>query len=142
MLPTEKILEIKRNNQHLLNKLLYISKSKNCAVNQKNLRIDKPVSKSLNNTSHQKEARRIDKENQKIMYRIMNAKPCIQTSKLKHDYEKNHLKNKRIILKKQGLVLDDLIKMQMKVREGRYNRTALFPKIAPMTSTSVNAKLH
>jgi len=54
---------------------LYISKSKNCAVNQKNIKVERAPSKSLNYISKKKEAERIDRENQKIMSRIINAKP-------------------------------------------------------------------
>jgi len=51
LIAVEKIIEIKRNNQHLLNKLLFISKGKNCPVNQKNLKVEKAPSKSLNHVN-------------------------------------------------------------------------------------------
>ena len=59
----EKIIEIKRNNQHLLDKLMIISNGKNCTVNQKNLKVERAPSKSLNYVSKKKEAERIDREN-------------------------------------------------------------------------------
>ena len=60
----ERIVEIKRNNQHLLDKLLDISKGKNSTVNQKNLKVhDRATSKSLNYVSKKREAERIDREN-------------------------------------------------------------------------------
>lgn len=58
-----KITEIKRNNQHLLDKLQHISKAKNCTLNQKNLKVQRAPSKSLNYISKKKEAERIDREN-------------------------------------------------------------------------------
>ena len=68
-------MEIRKNNAHLLDKLLYISKGKNCLVKQQNIKIEKPPSKSLNYISKKKEAERIDRENQKIMQRIIHVKP-------------------------------------------------------------------
>ena len=63
----ERIVEIKRNNQHLLDKLLLISKGKNSTTNQKNLKVERGASKSLNYITKKREAERIDRENQKIM---------------------------------------------------------------------------
>ena len=58
-----RIEEIRKNNSHLLDKLLYISKGKNCLVKQANLRVERAPSKSLNYISKKKEAERIDREN-------------------------------------------------------------------------------
>jgi len=58
-----KIEEIRKNNAHLLDKLLYISKGKKCLVKQSNLRVERAPSKSLNYISKKKEAERIDREN-------------------------------------------------------------------------------
>jgi hypothetical protein len=72
----EKMIEIKRNNQHLLDKLIVISAGKKCPFTQKNfLRPDYLQSKSLNYVVKKREAERIDYENQKIMMRIINVKP-------------------------------------------------------------------
>ena len=62
---SKRIVEIKRNNQHLLDKLMDISKGKSSSVNQKNLRSasTKFTSKSLNYVSKKREAERIDREN-------------------------------------------------------------------------------
>lgn len=83
----ERIIEIKRNNQHLLDKLLLISKGKNSATNQKNLKVERGASKSLNYITKKREAERIDRENQKIMQRIINVKPQMaRASKMKRDF--------------------------------------------------------
>jgi len=136
--PIGKITEIKKNNKHLLDRLLYISKGKNCPVNQKNLRVEKAASKSLNNANLQREARRIDEENQKIMYRIMNAKPHIpQADQLHLDYVKTQQRQKKLFKDKhQGIRLDEMILMKLKYREGAGNRTSLLPRISPTTSTN------
>ena len=44
----EKTIEIKKNNQHLLNKLLQISKGQKCQLNQKNIKIERGALRSLN----------------------------------------------------------------------------------------------
>ena len=94
-----KISEIKRNNQHLLDKLMEISKGKNSVVNQKNIKIPRACSKSLNYASKKKEAERIDRENQKILTRIINVKAHknVEIAKLKSDYRNGHLKNRRML---------------------------------------------
>lgn len=58
----KRIVDIKRNNQHLLDRLMDISKSKNCPLHQKNMR-PRANSKSLNYVSKKAEAARIDREN-------------------------------------------------------------------------------
>lgn len=60
-----RIVDIKRNNQHLLDKLMDISKGKTSSSNQNNIRSvsHKFTSKSLNYISKKREAERIDKEN-------------------------------------------------------------------------------
>ena len=49
-------------------------------------------SKSLNYVNKKKEAERIDRENQKIMDRIINVKPQLTSyEKMQKDYQKNHV---------------------------------------------------
>ena len=70
----------------MLDKLLDVSKGKNSSTNQKNLRVQhRSTSKSLNYVSKKKEAERIDRENQRILQRIINVKAnkMVKTSKLK-----------------------------------------------------------
>ena len=70
-----------------MDKLLIISKGKNSSTNQKNLRVERGASKSLNYMTKKREAERIDRENQKIMQRIINVKPqVVRASKMKKDY--------------------------------------------------------
>jgi hypothetical protein len=87
-LESKKIFEIKKNNQYLLDKLMEISKGKQSGTNQKNLKVPRGASKSLNYVSKKKEAERIDRENQKILSRILNIKPnmLVDTKKLRDDY--------------------------------------------------------
>ena len=69
-----------------------------------------------------KEAERIDRENQKIMNRIINVKPqMVKTSKLNEDYHKNHLKKKRMLLGNQGIFIEDMIDQKRRFREGSVN---------------------
>ena len=77
----EKINEIKRRNQILLEKLLDISKGKRvrslvhswqCDVKQEHLLQGQVQARSLNYQQKKKEAERIDAENQKIMERIVS----------------------------------------------------------------------
>lgn len=48
-----------------------------------------------------REAERIDRENQKIMHRIINVKPhVIKASKMKRDFEQGHMAKRRMIMDK------------------------------------------
>lgn len=58
-----RIVEIKKSNQVLLDRLLEISKGKTSQTNQKNLKVPRCASKSLNYFHKKKEAERIDREN-------------------------------------------------------------------------------
>jgi hypothetical protein len=72
-----KLNEIKRTNQVLLERLLDISKGKNVSVGRHN-EISPGVAtapRSLNYLNKRKEADRIDRENQKIMERIIKQGP-------------------------------------------------------------------
>lgn len=86
---SKKIVDIKKNNQFLLDKLLDISKGKQSTTNQKNLKIPRGASKSLNYVFKKKEAQRIDRENQKILNRIINIKPHkqVDTRQLHKDFQ-------------------------------------------------------
>ena len=134
----QKLGEIKRRNQHLLNKLLDISTGKQSKVNQKNLKVPRGASRSLNYVSKKREAERIDRENQKIMQRIINVKPrMVQVKKLRKDFAQNHLKNKFLIQDRaQGVFIEDVLEVKRRFREG-LEEPYLFPKLNPRSSTSV-----
>ena len=90
-----KINEIKKNNQVLLERLLDISKGKNvklidnrfilfikCQVKQENIAATLQAPRSLNYILKRREAERIDRENQKIMERIIKQTPSVSSKKL------------------------------------------------------------
>lgn len=85
----EKINQIRRNNQLLLDRLLEISKGKWAAPGIK-ARVKKPKRrvgpKSLNYVTKRKELARIDEENSKLMKRILNQNPIMSTKKLENEY--------------------------------------------------------
>lgn len=116
----------------MLDKLLVISKGKNCSTNQKNLKVERAPSKSLNYVSKKKEAERIDRENQKIMQRIINVKPqMVKTSKLQKQFVQNHLQKRKMLQdRNQGIFVEDMIQMKIRFRENG-GRTSMFPRIAP-----------
>ena len=88
----KKVEDIRKNNAHLLDKLLEISKGKHCKVSQQNCKVKTAPSRSLNYVNKKKEADRIDRENQKIMDRIINVKPQLTSyEKMRKDYRINHL---------------------------------------------------
>ena len=69
----EKINQIRRNNQLLLDRLLDISKGKWAAPGMRAKKMPKRVGpKSLNYVTKKKELERIDNENYKLMNRIVN----------------------------------------------------------------------
>lgn len=80
--------DIKRTNQVLLERLLDISKGKNVSVGRHNELSPSIVSgpRSLNYLNKRKEADRIDRENQKIMDRIIKQGPSYQSKKLENEY--------------------------------------------------------
>lgn len=86
----ERINEIKRNNQLLLDKLLDISKGKFAAPGMKHVQPKKKRAgpKSLNFVTKKKELERIDTENMKLMNRIVNQNPMLNTKKFEDEYKK------------------------------------------------------
>lgn len=117
---SKKISEIKRNNQKLLGKLLEISKGKQSQTAQKNMKLPRGASKSLNYVSKKREAERIDRENQKILGRILNVKcnRVVDYDRLTKDYRHVHLKNKKMILdKNQGVYVEDLIENRQRYKD-------------------------
>ena len=125
----------------MLDKLLEISKGKQSCTNQKNLKVPRAASKSLNYVSKKREAERIDRENQKILNRIINVRPNkdVDNSRLNKDYYKNHVKNKKILMdKNQGVYVEDIIEMKRRFRDNSEGkRHTLLPKITPSgTATS------
>ena len=112
-------------------------------MNQKNIKVQRAPSKSLNYVSKKREAERIDRENQKIMHRIINVKPqMVQTKKMNKEYIKHHLQKRKMIQdRNQGVFLEDMIQNKLRFRDSS-NRTSMLPKIAPQTSTSLQAKPH
>ena len=83
----------------MLDKLVEISTGKHSVVNQKNMKMERAASRSLNYYSKKQEAQRIDRENQKILTRIINVKPnkSLMQTNLNKDYYKNHVKTKKLL---------------------------------------------
>lgn len=84
------------------------------------MRVPRAPSKSLNYVSKKREAERIDRENQRILSRILNVKCNLQVDydKLKKDFKDVHLKNKKMLLdKNQGIYVEDLIENRQRYRE-------------------------
>lgn len=83
----EKINEIKKNNQLLLDRLLDISKGKWASPGMKHKQPKKRMGpKSLNHVTKKRELERIDNENMKLMHRIVNQNPMLNTKKLEKEY--------------------------------------------------------
>ena len=103
--------------------------------------VERAAGKSLNYAVKKREAERIDRENEKIMQRIINVKPqMIRTSKLQKDYRKNHVEKKKMIMdRNQGVFLEDMLENKMRYRENGIYQSML-PMIGPQTSTSVSVK--
>jgi hypothetical protein len=84
----ERINEIKRNNQLLLDKLLDISKGKFAAPGmQHKLPSKRGGPKSLNYVAKKRELERIDNENMKLMNRIVTQNPMLNTKKFEAEYK-------------------------------------------------------
>ena len=83
----EKINQIRRNNQLLLDRLLDISKGKWAAPGMNAKKPKRRMGpKSLNYVTKRKELARIDEENSKLMKRILNQNPILSTKKLEKEY--------------------------------------------------------
>ena len=85
------------------------------------------------------EAERIDRENQKIMHRIMHIKPSlIPTGKLNKEHYRNHIQRKRMvsITNDQGVSLEKMHDIKRSFSNARsrfqdkgYRTTSTFPSI-------------
>ena len=101
----EKINEIRRHNQILLDKLVDISKGRQYYYlalywRRPNHSVGAPKKrehpKSLNYYSKKREAERIDLENQKIMQRIVKQGPIVAKSRLDEEFKTNSRYKKNI----------------------------------------------
>jgi hypothetical protein len=103
--------EIKRTNQVLLERLLDISKGKNVSVGRHNEVSPSQVSapRSLNYINKRKEADRIDRENQKIMERIIKQGPNYQSRKLEQEYMETTLRFKRMKQKAMAVSVEKML---------------------------------
>lgn len=83
----EKINQIRRNNQLLLDRLLDISKGKWAAPGMRARKVKRRAGpKSLNYVTKRKELARIDEENSKLMKRILNQNAMLSTKRLEQEY--------------------------------------------------------
>ena len=106
-----KLNEIKRTNQVLLERLLDISKGKNVSVGRHN-EISPGVAtapRSLNYLNKRKEADRIDRENQKIMERIIKQGPTYQSRKLELEYQETTLRFKKMKQKSMAISVEKML---------------------------------
>lgn len=81
----EKIIQIRKSNQILLDKLLDISKGKWSTVGHNGVNpptTKKVAPKSLNHVAKKKELQRIDEENIKMMNRIVNQASTVSTRRI------------------------------------------------------------
>ena len=61
----------------------------------------------------------------------------VKTSKLKNDYQQNHLMKRKMLQdKNQGVFVEDMLEQKRRYRE----QTMLLPIIGPNTSSSINGK--
>lgn len=89
----EKINQIRKNNQLLLDRLLDISKGRWAAPGMKAKQRKRRVGpKSLNYVTKRRELERIDNENMKLMKRIVNQNAMLSTKK----HEKEYRERKRL----------------------------------------------
>lgn len=116
--------EIKRTNQVLLERLLDISKGKNVSVGRHNEVSPSQVTapRSLNYINKRKEADRIDRENQKIMERIIKQGPSYQSRKLEQEYQETTLRFKKMKQKSMALSVEKMLeKKKQMMQEVRSN---------------------
>ena len=99
----DRVHEIQRDNQHLLSNLLKIAKGQQCATAQKLQRPQRAIARSLNYVSKKREAERIDRENQRIMKRIINIKPqLVKARALDRSYGNGQGGKRRLYRNKAG----------------------------------------
>jgi hypothetical protein len=89
----EKNLEINRDNQVLLNKLVEISAGKWSSV-KKETAVAQAGPKSLNMAARRRETERIEKENHAFAKRLFDKQANFSKKKLEEEY-KSHLKYKK-----------------------------------------------
>jgi Hemingway/CFA97 len=116
--------EIKRTNQVLLERLLDISKGKNVSVGRHNELSPSQTTgpRSLNYINKRKEADRIDRENQKIMERIIKQGANYQSRKLEQEYYDNTMRFKKMKQKTMALSVEKMLeKKKVMMKEVRSN---------------------
>ena len=101
------------------------------------MKIPRGASKSLNYASKKREAERIDRENQKILTRIINVKANknVEIAKLKNDFRNGHMKNRRM-LQNTGVQMEDLLDLKRFRNNISQGRQGQLPRIMPGSSMS------
>ena len=114
----ERINEIKKNNQLLLDKLLDISKGKYAAPGMKaKIRKKRIGPKSLNYVTKKKELERIDQENMKLMNRIVNQNAMLNTKKFEAEYQQRRRLQKSLQRNKLKPIQNMLRKKKMRIQK-------------------------
>lgn len=126
-----KTSEIKRSNQVLLERLMDISKGKGCAVKQENLAQTLQAPRSLNYILKRREAERIDKENDKIMRRIIRQGPTVQSKKFEQEYKDTTLRFKKMKQKTLAISVEKII--ERKRQHLQQVKSSLLPLISQST---------
>lgn len=113
----EKINEIRRNNQLLLDRLLDISKGKWAAPGMKAKVVRKRMGpKSLNYVTKKRELERIDNENLKLMNRIVNQSPMLNTKKFEQEY-RDRRRLQKSLQRNKLIPIKNLLKKKKRVNE-------------------------
>jgi hypothetical protein len=92
------------------------------------MRNEKPPAKSLNYSVKRKEAERIDKENHKIMERIVSQGPILSTKKLVQDYEEVK-KIKKMKEKALGISVEKLLEKKKKLQDEVKSTIPILPAL-------------
>jgi hypothetical protein len=83
----------------------------------------------LNYSNKKREAERIDRENERILGRILSVK-CnknVDYDKLERDFKYGHMKNKKMIMdKNQGLYVEDMIEHKQRMKDSSALKEASF----------------
>jgi hypothetical protein len=138
----EKINQIRRNNQLLLDRLLDISKGRWAAPGMKAKKLKRKTGpKSLNYVTKRKELARIDEENSKLMKRILNQNPIMSTKKLESEFRDRRRLQKSL----QRNKLLPIQKMLNKKKQNHEKSTGRLPPLqgsdTPSVADSKNERL-
>ena len=129
----ERINEIKKNNQLLLDKLLDISKGKFSAPGMKAKQPKRKTGpKSLNYVTKKKELERIDRENMKLMNRIVNQQAMLNSRKLDKEYKEKKRLQKSLQRNKMNPIKNMLRK---KIQKQHQRSTGRLPALQNSTQS-------